>query len=695
MESVKELRDWFVSKCKVTVAANLITGGCSGQDSQAKYGGTLVTPSSIPQFIIPCSGDVSRQSSEEKFSQEDDVRSQTSESSAPYSDRISPAVSLSGSYSCLTLPKSPMMIRSAPVSPRQEHRPRIGGRNDRHSLTSIDTLRDEGSEQHSYAASSHSTYSLPRRSVDVLVPHAAQSLFVTNTMASMSSSLLRATDGCSRWVDETAAAFGGGASYSYNRGGYDISCNSVGSGGGGGGSGGSGGGGISSGSGAGSGIGVGGGAAIGSSNSCSVPYNGRYNRSSKASAGQLSLPLDKNSPSLSVHSTSGYTRMDKRPVISVSSPVVSKDERGSMEFQENGRDDATPGAMSPHKNKIRGHSYHRRRSSLSDLNVDSAKYLSDLAGQVPGYKSAGPSPTPRRKYHKCTSPLMEHKTFNTLTPSSPSSPGSSTGTRFELKSDSSLTGKRSISQLQAHLVAEFGELKFSFQYVPEQRQFKVLLIRAENLGGNKSDNQINAFAKISLRPGKQQKKVTDVFKHSKNPIFNKEYIFSNIETKDFAKMHLKIKLVNRQKNLVPEFLGETCVHLSDYNLLVENRMWKDLGPKSSEADLGCIQTTILFQPWENRINATVEQAKGLRPNRLTGTVDPYVRVELSLDGETKERFQTKTKKKCMDPVFSEKFQFSISPQPETLQCTGITFTVYDHERLRSDEMIGQIVRTFS
>lgn len=65
-------------------------------------------------------------------------------------------------------------------------------------------------------------------------------------------------------------------------------------------------------------------------------------------------------------------------------------------------------------------------------------------------------------------------------------------------------------------------------------------------------------------------------------------------------------------------------------------------------------------------------------------------MELSLDGETKERFQTKTKKKCMDPVFSEKFQFSISPQPETLQCTAITFTVYDHERLRSDEMIGQV-----
>ncbi|GAB1605238.1 synaptotagmin-9 isoform X1 [Argonauta hians] len=586
MESVKELRNWFVSKCKVTVATNLITGGCSGQDSQSKYGGgTLVTPSSIPQFIIPTSGDVSRQSSEDKFSQEDDVRSLTSESSAPFSDRNSPAVSLSGSYSCLTLPKSPMMVRSAPVSPRQEQRPPIGGRNDRHSLTSIDTLRGDHSEQHSYAASCHSTYSLPRRSLDVLVAHAPQSFLNSNTMAAVTSGLQRATDGCSRWVDETAAAFGGGGGSGgggsgggsggggtsfHHRGGYEISCSNVGAGSGAC---------ISSVA----GCGVGGGAAIGSSNSSSIQYSGRYNRSSKASAGQLSLPLDKNAPSLSVHYSSGYSKMDKRPIISVSSPVVGKDEQGRTEYQENDRGDITPGAVSPHKNKVRGHSYHRRRSSLSDLNVDNAKYLSDLAGQVPGYKSAGPSPTPRRKYHKCTSPLNEHKSFSALTPSSPSSPGSTSASRFELKAENPHARKRSGSQLQAHLVAEFGELKFSFQQLPEQRQFKVLLIRAENLAGNKSDNQINAFAKISLRPGKQQKKVTDVIKHSKNPVFNKEYIFTNIDTKELAKMHLKIKLVNRQKNLVPEFLGETCVHLSDYDLLLDNRMWKDLGPKSSEA----------------------------------------------------------------------------------------------------------------
>ena len=65
-------------------------------------------------------------------------------------------------------------------------------------------------------------------------------------------------------------------------------------------------------------------------------------------------------------------------------------------------------------------------------------------------------------------------------------------------------------------------------------------------------------------------------------------------------------------------------------------------------------------------------------------------MELSLNGELKERHQTKTKKKCMDPVFGDKFVFCISPQPETMQCTAITFSVYDHERLRSDEMIGQV-----
>lgn len=648
MESVKEFRDWFVSKCKVTAAAAILTGGTSGQDS--KYGGNIVTPRSIPQFIVPCSGDVSRQSSEDKFSRDDDARSVTSDSSAPYSERNSPAVSLSGSYSCLALPKSPVMTRSAPVTPRQEHKPRIGTRNDRHSLTSIDTLRDDGSEQSIYTSANQSTYSLPRRSLDVIVTNTTQIPSLNYTTTQQKSPLLMrgvAVDQFGVSNSWTARDDYSGASAS----------------------------------------GVSGSASILSS----VPGNGRHKRSasSKASAGKLTLPLNQNGPS-SAHSSS--PRMDPFPTISVSSPGVSCMEEGASKYSQRnryvgGNDNVSPSAVSPHKNKVRGHNYYRRRSSLSDLNVDEANYLSGLASQSSGCKSAGPSPTPRRKFHKQNSPLIEQRPFNVVSPSSPISPVN----RLELRNDNSLGRKRSVSQLQAHLVAEYGELKFSFQYLPEQKQLKILLIRAENLGGNvKGDSQINAFAKISLMPGKLQKKVTDTIKHSRNPVFNKEFYFQISQQDNLEQMHLKIKLMNRPKNLVPEFLGETCVHLSDYHLLRENRMWKDLGPKSSEADLGCIQTTILFQPWENRISATVEQAKGLRPNRITGTVDPYVRVELSLNGELKERHQTKIKKKCMEPVFGDKFMFCISPQPETMRCTAITFSVYDHERLRTDEMIGQV-----
>lgn len=52
--------------------------------------------------------------------------------------------------------------------------------------------------------------------------------------------------------------------------------------------------------------------------------------------------------------------------------------------------------------------------------------------------------------------------------------------------------------------------------------------------------------------------------------------------------------------------------------------------------------------------------------------------------------QTKVQRKSLNPEFDECFIFDISPKIEDLHYTSLTFIVYDHERLRSDEIIGKI-----
>lgn len=131
---------------------------------------------------------------------------------------------------------------------------------------------------------------------------------------------------------------------------------------------------------------------------------------------------------------------------------------------------------------------------------------------------------------------------------------------------------------QNYLFAPFGELKFSFQYLAASKQLKVSLIKAENLGGlQKQDKLINAYAKICLMPGKIQKQTSAVIKKTRDPVFEQDFYFHNILLEELHSMALTIKLFSKAVNFkAHEFLGEVYIPLDNYDVMVENRIWKDL-----------------------------------------------------------------------------------------------------------------------
>ena len=67
-----------------------------------------------------------------------------------------------------------------------------------------------------------------------------------------------------------------------------------------------------------------------------------------------------------------------------------------------------------------------------------------------------------------------------------------------------------------------------------------------------------------------------------------------------------------------------------------------------------------------------------------------MKVEVHQPNRSVSRKQTRTKKNTSDPIFDETFPFSVSPKMDDLVYTSITVSTYDHEKLRSDEIIGQI-----
>lgn len=116
MDSMKELKDWLVTKCRLPGFQQTLRPPTS---SDPKYGTNVVTPKSIPEFVIPGSTESSRNPS---ICSSDDLRSHSSGMSVTCSPCTSPAVSPRNSLAGLAVPenKSPVRVRSAPVSPRRD-----------------------------------------------------------------------------------------------------------------------------------------------------------------------------------------------------------------------------------------------------------------------------------------------------------------------------------------------------------------------------------------------------------------------------------------------------------------------------------------------------------------------------------------------------------------------------------------------
>eukprot|EP00058_Branchiostoma_floridae_P000731 XP_002586219.1 hypothetical protein BRAFLDRAFT_109545 [Branchiostoma floridae] len=127
-----------------------------------------------------------------------------------------------------------------------------------------------------------------------------------------------------------------------------------------------------------------------------------------------------------------------------------------------------------------------------------------------------------------------------------------------------------------------GELKFSVEFVKRGRQLKVSIIKAENLGGHKhAKNNINSYIRLYLLPGKVGRQQTRTVKHTRNPIFNEEFYFGGLGLQMLNDMKLRMKVFSKTPHLRrDELLGEVQVVLGTLDLSHENRLWRNLEPKT-------------------------------------------------------------------------------------------------------------------
>ncbi|KAK7496031.1 hypothetical protein BaRGS_00012732 [Batillaria attramentaria] len=601
MDSMKELKDWLVTKCRLAGFHTLKPP----DNSDSKFTSNIVTPQTIPEFVIPGSAESSRNPS---ICSSDDLRSHSSGMSVTCSPNTSPAVSPRNSLAGLAVPenKSPVRVRSAPVSPRRDSHGFLRDFGAR-SLSNINSSRENNSEQdqappveqtHFHKVKANFAFSTMRES-----PHARRKESPFHSSKPEAEHRLR----------------------TFTR----------------------------------------------------RPFRSHESLVSNDASG-ASGGIPEHHPCLSASSSPRRC-----------SPVFA-DQNDYLPLRESFR---------------RSQRYYRRRSSLAQVEMTTALWRqyrdsSSALGDSPVRRipvtnlMAVPPDSCLQKRHSapseataatgCLLTVNNHHATDRQ-PHEACSSGSTSRDTYQERPRTEVNGEEKTA-------TERGDIKFSFQYFPATRRLKLLLIRAENLHfPERPDVMTNPFFKVSLMPGKLQKQISETVKHTRNPVYNREFFFNDINMEELKNLRLRIKAFHKSQNFkLAEYLGEVNIPLSNYDLLMENRMWTDLHFKPYEQDLGHLQVELLLEPREERLTVGVVQAKGLPSHHITGAPDPYVCASIEQNGQVIAERQTRMRKKTCVPVFREWFEVNLDCSHEALRDTRVRLCVYDHEKLRSDPVLGEV-----
>ncbi|KAF6036615.1 hypothetical protein EB796_005062 [Bugula neritina] len=325
---------------------------------------------------------------------------------------------------------------------------------------------------------------------------------------------------------------------------------------------------------------------------------------------------------------------------------------------------------------------------VHSLSNSSTSILSDLSVSPlhsPLLSRSISSATPKKKYNRRRSSAQ----------SQPIALSESDGSTSEdvFQPDSSQPTAE-MSKGEARDLAVLGEIKLSLLYSRQDESLRLIIIKAEDLGKHvPTTPHINSFIKVCMLPHKSHRHESLLVRGTRNPHYNQEFTLKNISISNLKEYHLRLRVCNRIASRKYETLGEVILPLQTLGLEHEEevRMWRDLDPKSMYQDLGELNVAIKFEPREDSLQIRVNEISGLPKYALTGLPDTYVKVIVRQDGKSTVKKQTKLRKNTSHPVYNETFAFSISPKIDDLRYTSIALVVLNHQTIRTDTVIGEVL----
>ncbi|XP_066246209.1 uncharacterized protein [Euwallacea similis] len=252
-----------------------------------------------------------------------------------------------------------------------------------------------------------------------------------------------------------------------------------------------------------------------------------------------------------------------------------------------------------------------------------------------------------------------------------------------------------------------GQVEFGLQYNYKAGALEIQIKQCKDLAPvDVKRNRSDPYVKVYLLPDKSKsgKRKTKVKKHTLNPVFD-ECLKFHMSINELELRTLWISVWHSDMFGRNDFLGEVTMALE--NKVFDDPMpkWYNLQERSEPFDdmlsfKGDIIVCLKFVPPDmtvhkkgkksrGALHILVKEAKALSAVKANGTSDPFCKSYLLPDKGRNAKQKTPVIKKNVNPVWNYTFVYDDVTLQELAE-RSLELTVWDHDRLASNEFLGMV-----
>ncbi|XP_055957201.1 synaptotagmin-15 isoform X2 [Patella vulgata] len=243
-------------------------------------------------------------------------------------------------------------------------------------------------------------------------------------------------------------------------------------------------------------------------------------------------------------------------------------------------------------------------------------------------------------------------------------------------------------------VSPTGKLKVQLQFTDDKHAITVIIIEAQNLiiPGIPKDVDVNPYVKAFLVPGRAVKYRTKTFSKTKNPLFLEKFCIKDIVPSEINEdSAIEFQVYSSHHVSRRHLVGVGSVRLMDVENLSTGQVDLTLYPQTVyRLHQGDLRISGCYQPVAGKIVFNVLEGRNLPRVSLLGAINPYVKVEMYVNGIRETKHKTKVRQNTQDPVWHHQCVFDINRENPKLLGHVFVFHVLHKDMMTGVHKIGQV-----